>query len=162
MNQIYLLLGSNLGNRILNMRGARLELDEKVGDSVREVELGDDRGEPATPDDGQVGVALAHGLGGHVAVVDLVAQDARAGEAQGAVAGLEDLLDVVRIDHRVDHHDLVAGRGRSGRDLQQLERQQVGAEDLAARRVRPVGQEQDDLLGLLDHGGRVLRPGRGA
>src|SRR6185295_6268304 len=66
---------------------------------------------------------------------------------------LEHLLLVVGLDHRVDHHDLVAVGGRTGRDLEQLEREEVRAEHLAARRIGAVRQEEDDAFLAMDHQG---------
>ena len=123
-----------------------------VSDVCFEVHLRDDAREPAAPDDREVGEALTNGLCDDVAVVDLVSEDAGAREAEGAVAGLQDLLDVVLLDHRVQEDDLVAlGRGARG-DLQELEGQEVCAEHLAPARVGPVGEEHHDLFLLLDHG----------
>jgi hypothetical protein len=82
----------------------------------------------------------------------LVAEDAGAGEAQRTIAGLKHLGDVVRLDHRIDHHDVVAIGHGTGCDLQQFERQQVGAEHLTARRVGAMREEQHDLFLLGDHG----------
>ena len=47
-----------------------------VRDAALEIHLRCDAGKPATPDDGQVGMAVPYGLRDHVAVVHLVSQDA--------------------------------------------------------------------------------------
>ena len=124
---------------------------DRIRDAVLEVHLGDDAGEPSTPDDGQAGVLLAHHLGGHVTVVDLIAEDARAGETKRPLASLIDLLHVVGIDHGVDQDDLVALLGRAGGDVQQLKRQKVGTEHLPPRGVGAVRKEQNDFAFALDH-----------
>jgi hypothetical protein len=49
---------------------------DSVGDVRIEVHLGCDAGEPAAPDDRQVGIAFTDGLSDDEAVVDLVAEDA--------------------------------------------------------------------------------------
>jgi hypothetical protein len=151
--------------RLAHVEERELALAEtdRVGDAAVQVHLGSDAREPAAPDDRQLRMALAHRLRDDVAVVDLVAEDARAREEQRAFARLEHLRDVVRLDHRVDHHDLVAIRRGTGGDLQELQRQQICAEDLAALGVGAMREEQDELGFALDHDvipNARRRPGR--
>ena len=54
-----------------------------VGDVRLEIHLGNDAREPAAPDEGQVGEALADDARDLGAVGDLIAEDAGAGEEQG-------------------------------------------------------------------------------
>ena len=137
------------GDGIDNVSEGQLALADAdgVSDVIIEVHLRRDAREPAAPDDGEIGVLLSHGLGGQETVVDLVAEDAGAGEAQGAIAGLEELAHVVRLDHGVDHHDLIAVGHGAGCDLQELQGQEVCAEALTALWICAMRQEQDDFLG---------------
>ena len=141
------------GHAVHDIPEGQLALPDPDGvrDALLDVELRRHAGEPPAPDDREVGVLLTHHLRGDVTVVDLVAEDAGGGEEQGALAGLVDLPEIVRLDHRVDHHDLEPVRHGAGGDLQQLERQEVRAEPLTARGVGAVGKEQDDLVLALDH-----------
>ena len=75
---------------------------------------------------------------------------------QRAVAGLDQALLVVVVDHRVDEHDLVALLVGDGGDLEELERCQVGCHAHALGRIGPVRHEQNETaLALLDHRRRV-------
>ena len=132
-----------------------LTQSDGVGDALFEVELRGHGREPAAPDHGQIGEALANGFGHTRAVRDLESEDARAGEAQGSVAQLHQLFHVVVMDHRVDDDDLVTLLIGEGRDLEQFERQQVGCDSHTFIRVGPVRHEHHDALLAEDHFDRV-------
>ena len=125
-----------------------------IDDALLEVALGDDAGEPTSPDDRQVGELVADLARNPGTVGHLETEDAGAREEQGPITELLEPPHVVLVHHRVDDVHLEAiGFGKGG-NLEQLEREEIGRYSYTFIGIRPVGQEEHDaFFALLDHRG---------